>query len=59
MNSQLMTQLLQGLLHRCRQKIVLAISSWSETGFEQRGPMLRLFQRVLQKAPATSDASAS
>ncbi len=47
MDSQLMTQLLQGLLHRCRQKIVLAISNWSETGFEQRGPMLRLFQRIL------------
>jgi hypothetical protein len=52
MDQQLMTQLLQGLLHRCRQKIVLAISSWSETGFEQRGPMLRLFQRILDPAQA-------
>ncbi len=47
MDTQLMMQLLQGLVHRCRQKIVLAISNWSGSGFEQRGPMLRVFQRLL------------
>ena len=59
MDTQLMTQLISGLLHRCRRKIVLAISNWSESGFEQRGPMLRLFQRVLQKAPVQSNSSGS
>ena len=55
MDEKLMLQLLSGLLHRCRQKIVLAISNWSESGFEQRGPMLRLFRRILQ--PGNADAS--
>lgn len=50
MAEQVMQQLVSGLLHRCRRKIVLAISNWSESGFEQRGPLLRLFQRVLQPA---------
>ena len=50
MGLQLMAQLVSGLLHRCRRKVVLAISSWSESGFEQRGPMLQLFQRLLQPA---------
>ncbi len=59
MDLQIMTQLISGLLYRCRRKIVLAITNWSETGFEQRGPMLRLFQRVLQKAPAPLDPSGS
>src|SRR5512143_242636 len=59
MDTQLMTQLISGLLNRCRRKIVLAISSWSESGFEQRGPMMRLFQRVLQKAPAQSGSTGS
>jgi hypothetical protein len=57
MDTRIMTQLITGLLNRCRRKIVLAISSWSESGFEQRGPMLRLFQRVLQKTPAHSGSS--
>ncbi len=56
---RVMLQLITGLLHRCRRKIVLAISNWSETGFEQRGPMLRLFQRVLPKAPVESHTSGS
>ncbi len=59
MDTQIMLQLINGLLHRCRRKIVLAISNWSESGFEQRGPMLRLFQRVLQKAPVQPDSSGS
>ncbi|HEX8990180.1 MAG TPA: hypothetical protein VF784_00750, partial [Anaerolineales bacterium] len=50
MDSELMGQLVSGLLHRCRRKVVLAISNWSESGFEQRGPMLQLFQRLLQPA---------
>ncbi len=56
MDNQLMTQLIQGLLNRCRQKIVLAISNWSETGFEQRGPMLNLFQRILSPAPVKEES---
>jgi hypothetical protein len=41
--------LVSGLLHRCREKIYLGISSLGESGFEQRGELLRAFQRVLQE----------
>jgi hypothetical protein len=37
-----------GLLSRCRQKIVLALSDLGESGFEQTGTLLRAFQKVLQ-----------
>lgn len=43
-----LARLVGGLLARCREKIYLAISDLGESGFEQRGPMLRAFQRVLQ-----------
>lgn len=37
-----------GLLRRCRQGIILAISELNESGFEQRGDLLKAFQNVLQ-----------
>ncbi len=43
-----LARLVRGLLSRCREKIYLAIPELGETGFEQRGTMLRAFQRVLQ-----------
>jgi hypothetical protein len=48
-NQQTMARLVSGLLHRCREKIYLGISSLGESGFEQRGELLRAFQRVLQE----------
>ncbi len=48
-NQQTMARLVSGLLHRCREKIYLGISSLGESGFEQRGELLRAFQRVLQQ----------
>lgn len=45
-----LARLVRGLLSRCREKIYLAIPELGETGFEQRGTMLRAFQRVLQDA---------
>ena len=44
-----LARLVRGLLSRCREKIYLAIPELGETGFEQRGTMLRAFQRVLQE----------
>ena len=52
-----MSQLVAGLLHRCRERLALAISSLGESGFEQRGPMLRAFQRVIDREPAQDPAS--
>ncbi|MBI5936052.1 MAG: hypothetical protein HY867_20295 [Chloroflexi bacterium] len=44
-----LARLVRGLLSRCREKVYLAIPELGETGFEQRGTMLRAFQRVLQE----------
>ncbi len=46
--TEALARLISGLLSRCRQKIVLALSDLGEAGFEQRGTLLRAFQRVLQ-----------
>ncbi len=48
-NQETMARLVSGLLHRCRQKLYLGISNLGESGFEQRGELLRAFQRVLQE----------
>ncbi len=45
-----LARLTSGLLHRCRQKLFLAIADLSETGYEQRGALLRAFQKILQNA---------
>jgi len=48
-NDETMARLVSGLLHRCREKLYLGISNLGESGFEQRGELLRAFQRVLQE----------
>jgi hypothetical protein len=40
-----------GLIRRCRQRIYLGISDLGEQGFEQRGPLLRVFQQILRRNP--------
>ncbi|HEY9151526.1 MAG TPA: hypothetical protein VIN60_01470 [Anaerolineales bacterium] len=47
-NQGTMARLVSGLLHRCRAKLYLGISNLGESGFEQRGELLRAFQKVLQ-----------
>ncbi len=47
--TQTLARLVGGLLARCRRRIYLAMSDLSETGFEQRGTLLRAFQRLLQE----------
>jgi hypothetical protein len=44
-----LARLAGGLLSRCREKLFLAIADLSETGFEQRGTLLRAFQKVIQQ----------
>ena len=51
-NEQTMARLVSGLLHRCRQKLYLGISDLGESGFEQRGELLRAFQKVLKEGTA-------
>jgi hypothetical protein len=43
-----MARLVSGLLHRCRERVYLGLAELSETGFEQRGELLRAFQKVIQ-----------
>jgi superfamily I DNA/RNA helicase len=42
-----LARLTGGLLSRCREKVILALADLGETGFEQRGSLLRAFQKVL------------
>lgn len=44
-----LARLAGGLLSRCREKLFLAIADLSETGFEQRGTLLRAFQKVINQ----------
>lgn len=41
-------RLMVGLTRRCRKQIILGMSDLGEQGYEQRGPMLRIFQQVLR-----------
>jgi superfamily I DNA/RNA helicase len=43
-----LARLAGGLLARCREKVYLGLAYLGETGFEQRGTLLRAFQKVLQ-----------
>jgi hypothetical protein len=44
-----LARLAGGLLSRCREKLFLALADLSETGYEQRGTLLRAFQKVIQQ----------
>ena len=46
-SKEAMARLISGLLHRCRERVYLGIAELGESGFEQRGELLRAFQKVL------------
>jgi hypothetical protein len=46
-NAETLARLLNGLLLRCRSKVYLALTELGESGYEQRGALLRAFNRVL------------
>lgn len=48
MEIETLARLTGGLLARCREKIFPALSDLGASGFEQRGALLRAFQKVLQ-----------
>jgi hypothetical protein len=41
-------RLMVGLVRRCRKQIILGMSDLGEQGYEQHGPMLRIFQQILR-----------
>ncbi len=45
---QVLYALVLGLLNRCRKKLFLGLSEYNEQGYEQRGPLLQAFHRILQ-----------
>jgi superfamily I DNA/RNA helicase len=45
-NSEALARLVSGLLRRCRQRVFLGISDLGESGFEQRGPLLKAVWRL-------------
>jgi hypothetical protein len=47
MRQETMRRLLLGLVRRTRRRIYLGMSDYSESGFEQRGPLLSLANRLL------------
>jgi hypothetical protein len=49
---QALAALTLGLLNRCRRKLYLGLSEFNEQGYEQRGPLLQAFHRVLQAYPS-------
>jgi len=50
-----MARVVSGLLHRCRERVYLCLAELGESGFEQRGDLLRAFQRVLQTSDNAGD----
>jgi hypothetical protein len=48
METETLARLAGGLLARCREKIFPALSDLGASGYEQRGRLLRAFQKVLQ-----------
>jgi len=49
-------RIISGLLRRCRRHVYLGISDLGEQGYEQRGPLLRLFQQILRRHPRAGEA---
>jgi hypothetical protein len=43
-----LSKLISGLLLRCREKVYLGLCDFNEQGYEQRGPLLRAIQHILQ-----------
>jgi hypothetical protein len=47
-NQENLACLVSGLLHRCKDRIYLGISELGESGFEQRGELIKAFQVIFQ-----------
>lgn len=47
MSQEALYRLVLGLMHRCRRKIYLGFSELNEQGYEHKGPLMRIFDRLL------------
>lgn len=48
-NQETLSNLAMGLIRRCRKKVYLGFSEFSEQGFEQRGPLLMAVHSMLRR----------
>jgi len=48
-------RLILGLLRRCRQSVYIGLTELNEQGYEQRGPLLNAFQRLLRHAQSAAE----
>jgi hypothetical protein len=48
---EILYKIVSGLIRRCRGHIYLGLSELGEQGYEQQGPLLRIFQQVLRRHP--------
>jgi hypothetical protein len=46
-SKEALARLVSGLLHRCRERVYLCLSELGESGFVQRGELLKAFQKIL------------
>lgn len=53
-SQEALRRLVTGLLRRCRYGLFLGVSKLGEQGFEQRGPLLRIFQSLLRESQIRS-----
>lgn len=53
---EMLSRLVIGLTRRCRQHIFAAVSDLSDQGYEQRGPLLQVFQQIAQRYGQTEGA---
>jgi hypothetical protein len=54
-NQEALQRLALGLLHRCREALYLGLSDLNEQGYEQQGPLLKAFNRILRGRKAQVD----
>jgi hypothetical protein len=48
-DQNILINLISGLMRRCSNKVYLGMSEFSEQGYDQRSPLLRVFQNILQR----------
>jgi hypothetical protein len=49
-NQETLARLVTGLLRRCRERVYLGLSDLGESGFEQRGPLLKAIWKMQMQA---------
>jgi hypothetical protein len=54
-NQEALYRLCLGLLRRCRERVYLGVSELGEQGFEQKGVLINVIERVLRRSASTTE----